>query len=131
MFGPPGRLYVYLSYGIHCCANVVTGADGDGQAVLLRAVVPLDGLEVIRSRRAGRSDRALANGPGKLCEAFGITLADNDAAVFDVSSLIRIVDDGTPPPSDPIVGPRVGITKAVDVPWRFEAGSVFRLPRGK
>jgi DNA-3-methyladenine glycosylase len=131
MFGPPGRLYVYLSYGIHCCANVVTGADGDGQAVLLRAVVPLDGLEVIRSRRGGRSDRDLANGPGKLCEAFGITLADNDAAVFDASSPIRIVDDGTPPPSDPIVGPRVGITKAVDVPWRFEAGSVFRLPRGK
>jgi DNA-3-methyladenine glycosylase len=131
MFGPPGRLYVYLSYGIHCCANVVTGADGDGQAVLLRAVVPLDGLEVIRSRRRGRSDRDFANGPGKLCEALGITLADNDAAVFDASSPIRIVDDGTPPPSEPIAGPRVGITKAVDVPWRFEAGSVSRLPRGK
>ena len=66
MFGPPGRLYVYLSYGIHCCANVVTGADGDGQAVLLRAVAPIEGLDVIRARRRGRSDRDLANGPGVL-----------------------------------------------------------------
>ena len=57
MFGPPGRLYVYLSYGIHCCANVVTGAGGDGQAVLLRAVAPVDGIDVIRSRRRGRPDR--------------------------------------------------------------------------
>jgi len=121
MFGPPGRLYVYLSYGIHCCANVVTGADGDGQAVLLRAVVPLDGLDVIRSRRRGRSDRDLANGPGKLCEALGITLLDDGTAVTDEASPIRIVDDGTPPPPEPIVGPRIGITRAVDTPWRFAA----------
>ena len=122
MFGPPGRLYVYLSYGIHCCANVVTGADGDGQAVLLRAVVPLEGLDVIRSRRRGRPDRDLANGPGKLCEALGITLADDGTAVTDASSPIRILDDGTPPP-EPITGPRVGITRGVETPWRFEAGS--------
>ena len=122
MFGPPGRLYVYLSYGIHCCANVVTGGDGDGQAVLLRAVMPLEGLDVIRSRRRGRSDRELANGPGKLCEALGITLADDGTSLTDASSMIRIVDDGTPPP-EPIVGPRIGITRGVDTPWRFEAGS--------
>jgi DNA-3-methyladenine glycosylase len=121
MFGPPGRLYVYLSYGIHCCANVVTGPDGDGQAVLLRAVVPLEGLDVIRSRRRGRPDRELANGPGKLCEALGITLADDGTSVTDERSSIWIVDDGTPPPV-PIVGPRIGITKGVDVPWRFEVG---------
>lgn len=118
MFGPPGRLYVYVSYGIHCCANVVTGVDGDGQAVLLRAVVPVEGLDVIRARRVGRPDRHLADGPGKLCEALGITLADDGAAVTDASSPIRVIDDGTPPP-DPIVGPRIGITKAVDAPWRF------------
>jgi DNA-3-methyladenine glycosylase len=121
MFGPPGRLYVYLSYGIHCCANVVTGADGDGQAVLLRAVAPIEGLDVIRARRRGRSDRDLANGPGKLCEALGITLADDGTALTDGSSPIRIVDDGTPPP-EPTIGPRVGITRGADTPWRFEVG---------
>ena len=122
MFGPPGRLYVYLSYGIHCCANVVTGADGDGQAVLVRAVMPLEGLDVIRSRRRGRPERELANGPGKLCEALGIALTDNGTSLTDGSSPIRIVDDGTPPP-EPIVGPRIGITRGVDTPWRFQAES--------
>jgi DNA-3-methyladenine glycosylase len=125
MFGPAGRLYVYLSYGIHACANVVTGSDGDGQAVLLRAVAPIAGLDVIRSRRSGRLDRDLANGPGKLCQALGLTLSDNGANLsdsgVDASSPIRIFDDGTPPPPDPMVGPRIGITKAVDTPWRFRA----------
>lgn len=125
MFGPPGRLYVYLSYGMHCCANVVTGGDGDGQAVLLRSVEPVSGLDVIRSRRIGRPDRDLANGPGKLCEAFGLTLSDNGVIVsdngVDASSPIRILDDATPPPPDPIVGPRIGITKAADIPWRFRS----------
>lgn len=120
MFGPPGRLYVYLSYGIHCCANVVTGAEGDGQAVLLRAVAPVEGLDVMRSRRRGRPDRDLANGPGKLCEALGITLADDGAPLTDPSSPIRILDDATPPP-ERIVGPRIGITRAVDTPWRFRS----------
>ncbi len=121
MFCPPGRLYVYLSYGIHCCANIVTGLDGDGQAVLLRAVVPVEGLDVIRSRRRGRADRDLANGPGKLCEALGITLADQATDLCASTSPIRILDDGIPAPRNPIVGPRVGITKAVDTPWRFRA----------
>ncbi len=76
---------------------------------------------MIRSRRSGRRDRELANGPGKLCEALGLTLSDNGATVVDASSPIRILDDGTPPPPDPIVGPRIGITKAVDTPWRFRS----------
>ena len=130
MFGPPGRLYVYLSYGVHVCANVVTGGDGDGQAVLLRAVAPVAGLDVMRSRRSGRLDRDLANGPGKLCEALGITLSDNGVTIsdtgVDASSPIRILDDGTPPPPDPIVGPRIGITKAVDTPWRFRSREPVR-----
>ncbi len=121
MFGPPGRLYVYLSYGIHCCANVVTGADGDGQAVLLRAIVPTVGLDTIRSRRRGRSDRDLANGPGKLCEALGIGLDDDGVDVCDRRSPIRVVDDGVGPPCDPIIGTRVGITRGVDLPWRFRS----------
>ena len=119
MFGRPGRLYVYRSYGIHWCANVVTGAAGDGQAVLLRAVVIVDGLAVVRRRRGNRSDRDLTNGPGKLCQSFSISGADNGLDVTTETSAIRIVDDGTPPPERPPVGPRVGISKAVEVPWRF------------
>lgn len=119
MFGPPAHLYVYLSYGIHRCANVVVGADGDGQAVLIRAIVPIRGREVMRTRRSGRPDRELANGPGKVCAALGVDLSDNGADLLGPDATIRLLDDGTPPPHVPLVGPRVGITKAVDTPWRF------------
>ena len=119
MFGPAGVLYVYLSYGIHSCANVVVGADGDGQAVLVRAVEPLDGLSIIRGRRARRADLELANGPGKVCAALAIGLADNGTDLTAHGSRIAVVDDGNPPPANPVVGPRIGITKAVDTPWRF------------
>jgi DNA-3-methyladenine glycosylase len=119
MFGPAGRLYVYLSYGIHCCANVVTGADGDGQAVLLRAVVPVEGLHVIRRRRPSRPDTELTNGPGKLCVGMGISLADAGAELTLSAGQIRVVDDGCPAPSHLVAGPRIGITKATETPWRF------------
>jgi DNA-3-methyladenine glycosylase len=115
MFGPAGHLYVYLSYGIHRCANVVTGADGDGEAVLLRAIAPVEGIDVMRNRR-GREP--LADGPGKLCQALGIDLGDDGAALAG-SSGIRILDDGTPLTAEPLAGPRIGITRAVDRPWRF------------
>lgn len=123
MFGPPGHVYVYLSYGVHACANVVTGAVGDGQAVLIRAVEPIDGIDVIRLRRGGRVDRELANGPGKVCAALGIGLDADGVDLTAASSAIRIISDGMSPPQDPLVGPRIGLTKAVDVPWRF------RVPR--
>lgn len=116
MFGPPGHLYVYLSYGLHRCANVVTGPVGSGQAVLLRAVEPVEGLEAMRARR-GRPDRELANGPGKLCQALGIDLAHDGIDLLD--SMVSIVDDDVAPPRVPMIGPRVGITKAVTTPWRF------------
>lgn len=115
MFGPAGRLYVYRSYGIHWCANVVTGSEGDGQAVLLRAVDPIEGADAMLRRR-GR--RPLADGPGKLCQAFGI-VGDDDGADLCGQGPIRIVVDGAGPPVEPIVAPRIGITKAVDIPWRF------------
>jgi DNA-3-methyladenine glycosylase len=115
MFGPAGHLYVYLSYGIHRCANVVTGADGDGQAVLLRAVEPVEGIDVMRSRR-GREP--LADGPGKLCQALGIDLGDDGADLVG-SAGICIVDDGTPVPTQLLTGPRIGITRGVERPWRF------------
>ena len=119
MFGPPGHLYVYLSYGIHHCANVVAAPEGSGQALLVRAVEPIEGHELMRSRRSGRRDRELTNGPGKVCQALGITLVEYGTDLCDPEAKVHIVDDGTPPPSDPVVGPRIGITRAVDRPWRF------------
>ncbi len=116
MFGPAGHLYVYRSYGIHWCANVVTGPAGDGQAVLIRAIEPVEGAEIMLRRR-GRLP--LADGPGKLCAALGLTGGDDGADLVAADSPIRIVDDGTPPPADPLVGPRIGIGKGVDTPWRF------------
>jgi DNA-3-methyladenine glycosylase len=116
MFGPAGHLYVYFTYGMHYCANIVTGLDGAGAAVLLRAVRPLDGLDVMSERRHGR--RPLSDGPAKLCQAFGIGPEHNGADVC-AGDGIGLFDDGTPPPADPLVGPRIGITKAIEVAWRW------------
>jgi DNA-3-methyladenine glycosylase len=116
MFGPAGHLYVYRSYGVHWCANVVTGAEGDGQAVLIRALEPLDGVDEMLRRR-GRLP--LADGPGKLCQALGIEGAHDGVDLLASDCAIRILDDGVPPPTDPLVGPRIGITKAIDIRWRF------------
>lgn len=128
MFGTAGRLYVYLSYGVHTCANVVTGAEGDGAAVLIRAVEPIDGVAVMRARRG--AGRPLADGPGKLCQAFGIGLGDNGLDLCG-GGPVGLLDDGTPPPRDPIVGPRIGISKAVDVPWRWRTPTSATAPRGR
>lgn len=118
MFGPAGHLYVYFTYGMHFCANVVTGPEGVGSAVLLRAVEPVAGIDLMTSRRGGR--RQLADGPAKLCQAFGID-RDHDGVDLLTGAGVGLYDDGVPPPTDPRVGPRVGITKAVDVPWRWRA----------
>jgi DNA-3-methyladenine glycosylase len=115
MFGPAGRFYVYFSYGMHNCANVVTGHPGDGQGVLLRAVHPVAGLDEMRARRGARPDRELANGPGKLTQAFGIDLTDNGRRV-------NIHDDGVEV-LVPAPGPRIGITKAADWPRRWQLAS--------
>ncbi len=126
MFGVAGTVYVYFSYGMHWCANVVTGAVGDPQAVLLRAVEPLEGMDAIRAARPrARRDRDLANGPAKLCEALGIGQWANGVALgADVGGRsIRLLDDGTPPPAVPLVGPRVGISVAQEIPWRFRVPS--------
>ncbi len=111
MFGPPGRWYVYLSYGIHHCANVVTGVHGDGQAVLIRAVVPRRGMTMMAARRGTGDVRHLADGPGKFAQAFGLDLRSNGRRVV-------IHDDGDAV-EVPAPGPRVGITKAVDWPRRW------------
>jgi len=118
MFGPPGHLYVYLSYGIHRCVNVVTGTEGSGQAVLIRALELLDGVETARRRRA-RPDRELADGPGKLCKALAIGAEHDGIDALARSSDVMLLDDGVPPPRRPVTGPRIGISKGVDTPWRF------------
>ncbi|MEO6652176.1 MAG: DNA-3-methyladenine glycosylase [Ilumatobacteraceae bacterium] len=116
MFGRAGHLYVYFTYGMHHCANVVTGAAGDGAAVLVRAVEPVAGIAVMRRRRHGRE--ALADGPAKLCQAFGIDLGHNGLDLLGGDG-VGLFDDGTPPPERPRIGPRIGITRAPDVAWRW------------
>lgn len=134
MFGPPGKLYVYFSYGVHWCANVVVAPAGVGSAVLLRAGEVVVGEELARSRRpAARAARDLARGPARLTRALAIGPDDRGADLLDPASSVRL-HSGTPP-ADVSVGPRVGISQAADLPWRFwEAGatsvSVFR-PGGK
>jgi DNA-3-methyladenine glycosylase len=125
MFGPPGYLYVYFTYGMHWCANVVTGPAGEASALLIRALAPLRGLDEMRLLRpAARRDRDLCNGPAKLCQALGITGADNGIDLLarpksPHAATVRLVDDGTPPPEHPAQGKRIGISVATEEPWRF------------
>ncbi|MBZ5736204.1 DNA-3-methyladenine glycosylase [Nocardioides sp. TRM66260-LWL] len=118
MFGPAGRLYCYFTYGMHTCANVVTGEEDEGCGVLLRAGEIVDGLELARSRRPGASDRDLARGPARLTRALGIALDDDGTDLSSGRIRLRL-----PPthvdPGEIRTGPRVGLRAAADVPWRF------------
>jgi DNA-3-methyladenine glycosylase len=119
MFGPPGHLYVYFTYGMHWCANVVCGTDQVARAVLIRALSPIAGIEEMRAERpAARRDIDLCNGPAKLAQAFGITGADNGADLCSPGDLI-ICDDGAPPPKHPGQGIRIGISVGLESPWRW------------
>ena len=115
MFGPPGRLYVYFSYGMHWCANVVCGPEGVASAVLLRAGSVVSGREVARSRRGDRPDAALARGPANLTQALAIDRAHDG---LDLDGLLVLPSEPVPP-SAVGSGPRVGVSVAHDVPWRF------------
>lgn len=122
MFGPPGRAYVYRSYGIHWCLNFVCGEEGHGAGVLIRALEPLRGLDVMRGRRGVEDVRLLCSGPGRLGQALGITPDLNgkrlDRFPFQVVSTAR--------PEPVVKGPRIGISKAKEVHWRFGLqGSAF------
>jgi DNA-3-methyladenine glycosylase len=118
MFGPPGHLYVYFSYGMHFCMNVVTGRDGEGSAVLLRAVEPLEGIELMRKRRGIWDLRTLCAGPGRLTQAYGVTRSDNGMDL--VSGRDLFVTEKEVMDEEQIgVSPRVGITVATETPWRF------------
>ncbi len=115
MFGAPGHAYVYRSYGIHWCLNFVCEREGSASAVLIRALAPTDGISTMRRRRGVAEERLLCSGPGRLCQALGITQAQNGLALdvppFELHARLR----------KPVIvcGPRIGITKAVEHPWRY------------
>lgn len=122
MFGPAGRLYVYRSYGIHWCANVVCEGDGVGAAVLLRALAPTAGLDAMRARRGLDDERLLASGPGRLTQALGISGA-HDGADLTAPPFAFAAPAGE---VDVVTSPRVGISRATEEPWRYSlAGSSF------
>ena len=121
MFGPPAHVYVYRSYGIHWCMNFVCWAGAPGGAVLIRALEPTRGLHEMAERRGLSDPRALCSGPGKLCQALAVTRA-HDGASLDAPPFELVPGEAR----GVVIGPRIGITKAAEVPWRFgEAGSRF------
>jgi DNA-3-methyladenine glycosylase len=135
MFGPPGHLYVYKSYGVHHCANIVCGPPGRASALLVRALEPLGDADAMRrGRPLSLPDSLLCSGPGRLCASLGIVRGDDGADLLKAFAqgrgaqgaelgAIALVDDGTPPPATPLRGPRIGLSKrcgeAVEWPWRF------------
>ncbi|HEX8182417.1 MAG TPA: DNA-3-methyladenine glycosylase [Candidatus Saccharimonadales bacterium] len=117
MFGPPGHLYVYFTYGMHYCCNVVTGAVGQGAAVLIRAVEPIEGIDILAQNRRGRTGLDMTNGPAKLCQAMRIDKALNGHDLRTTPLQLEVQDPVSP---DRIVQTtRIGIKQAQDVPWRF------------
>jgi DNA-3-methyladenine glycosylase len=129
MFGPPGHAYVYRSYGIHWCLNFVCREAGHGAGVLIRALEPMAGIDVMRTRRHTDEDLLLCSGPGKLCQALGVTRALNGRPLSGFPFELLPGPAGL----EVVAGPRIGISKAMEVPWRFGlAGSRYvsrRFPR--
>jgi DNA-3-methyladenine glycosylase len=115
MFGPPGYAYVYRSYGLHWCINFVCEAKGSASAVLIRALEPTMGVPAMRRRRGQIDDRLLCAGPGRLTEAMGITRAD-DGSALDVAPFALFARASEP---EIAIGPRIGISKAAELPWRY------------
>jgi DNA-3-methyladenine glycosylase len=123
MYGPGGFLYVYFSYGVHWCANVVCGPVGQAQAVLLRALQPVSGLPLMRQARwngqRSQEDRDLCRGPGRLCQALGIDRTFDGLDLTAPDAPVWLADDGTEPPAEPKITGRVGLSVAAEVLWRF------------
>ena len=115
MFGPPGHLYCYFTYGMHVCCNVVCGPTGTASAVLVRAGQVVDGIEIARERRPGAKDRDLARGPARLCRALGLELGHNGTDLTTGPVTLQVGNA----PADVSTGPRVGLRAAPDWPWRF------------
>ena len=122
MFGPPGHAYVYRSYGIHWCLNLVCDVPGRAEAVLVRALEPTHGLDTMRTRRGLDADRLLCSGPGRLCQALAVT-REHDGLALDEPPFELLAPTAIP---DVVTGPRIGITRAAGLPWRYGlAGSRF------
>lgn len=123
MFGPPGRAYIYFTYGLHWMLNIVTQPEGEPTAVLIRAIYPTEGLQQIAARRAGRPPQVWTDGPAKLCQALDIRGELNGAAVTDTTAGLWIEAGQPVPPARIHTGPRVGIDYAgepwISLPWRF------------
>ncbi len=120
MFGPAGHLYVYFTYGMHWCANVVCGEVGEGVAVLLRALVPLEGLELMfAARPRARRERDLCSGPAKLCQALALDGGYDGADLVRADRGVWLGDDGTAPPPEPFQTTRIGLSAGADHPWRW------------
>lgn len=115
MFGPPGYAYVYRSYGIHWCVNFVCEEEGSASAVLVRAIEPAEGIAAMRRRRGVKDERLLCSGPGRVCNALGITGAHNGLALDRPPFALTASDEAV----TIATGPRIGITKAADLPWRY------------
>lgn len=132
MFGPAGHLYVYRSYGIHWCANVVTGVVDEGSGVLLRAGEVVEGIDLVRPDRPGIvRDEDLANGPGKLCSALSITGDDDGVDLLTPGGRVTLWRDELDPPTRPGCTTRVGITRAVELPWRFVVPGSRYVSKGR
>ncbi|MGA7427508.1 MAG: DNA-3-methyladenine glycosylase [Rhodoplanes sp.] len=131
MFGPPGHAYVYRSYGVHWCVNFVCEAEGSASAVLIRALAPTAGLSLMRKRRGLKDEHLLCSGPGRLCQALAITDAQNGWPLDGPPFVLRTAAQ----PGEIAVGPRIGITKAAEKPWRYglkgspHLSRPFRPPR--
>ncbi len=120
MFGRPGLLYVYFTYGMHWCANVVCATEGVAEAVLLRAGEPLRGIEALRlARPRARRDTQLASGPARLCQALSIDRQFDGTDLVAAEHGVTVVDDGVPPPAAPGRSTRIGLGAGADLPWRF------------
>jgi DNA-3-methyladenine glycosylase len=117
MFGPPGHLYVYFTYGMHYCCNVVTGPEGYGSAVLIRAVEPIEGEGIMQANRGGKRGVDIANGPAKLCQAYTIDKKDNGADLAD--GPLKLILQDPVDPKDIVTTTRIGISQAQDAPWRW------------
>ena len=131
MFGPPGHLYVYFTYGMHWCANIVVETEGVAAAVLLRALTPIQGLDSMYEARGpvARTERDLCSGPAKLTQALGIDGVLDGADLVTGDRGVTIVDDGQPPPRVPAVTTRIGLTNGADLPWRFYVPGVADISR--
>ena len=127
MFGPPGHMYVYFTYGMHWCCNTVCGDEGEGSGVLIRALEPVAGVDLMRAARPRiRKDRELCSGPARLTQAMGITGAQDGIDLVRATEGFAVLDDGAPLPVAIVAGPRIGIRLGLEFPWRFHvAGSRY------